>query len=155
MAIFGLDILMSKLDALLEILIGDGYDAEIIGRINDLPLLQCYLRQSGGDEMSADILEITYLPANEETLDEFGINFHCLLDVQGRNYQVLQAACDAYNSVTTGGFGYLSDEGRVLNCRSVLPEAGIPIEADVFLLFVKMFHGSLLTLKEMVFGAEE
>lgn len=151
MAIFGLEILMSKLSELSELVRAMGYECDVIAVTDGLPRAQFYLRESNEPDITVyDTVQISFIPPEDDSFSHFIINAVTELDAAGQDYSALQASCDVFNLATTSGFACLSGNMEKLVYRAVLPEVGMPVAPEVMDFFIKSYVEGFLALRQLI-----
>lgn len=154
MAIFGLEILMSKLAELSALIRAMGYECDVIGVTDSLPRAQLYLRNPKEQDVTKyDTAQITFIPPEDDSFSHFIINAVTELSAEELEYNRAQATCDVFNLSTTAGFACFSGNLEKIVYRAMLPEVGIPVSAQVMEFFLKNYIEGLETLKQLLASA--
>lgn len=154
MAIPGLEILMSKLAQLSELIKAIGYECDVIGITDGLPRAQFYLRRPEETDVTKyDTVQLTYIPPEDDSFSHFIINTVTELSIEEQGYSRAQAACDVFNLATTAGFACISGSLDKIIYRAMLYEVAMPVSDETMQFFIETYISGLNTLKQLLQSA--
>lgn len=142
MAIEGLEILMSRLHGLSELLRAQGTESDLIAGLDgDLPKLLIYFEQGSAF--------LTCIPMDEDdSMEHFVLDLSAEIALPGVSYVKRQTICDLFSRSSMGGLAFLSEQDDSIYYRWVLPEAGLPVTDETFLYFISLFAEYLGVLND-------
>lgn len=151
MAIFGLEVLMTKLPDLAALIRAMGYESDVIAVSDSLPRVQFYIRSPEETDVTVyDTVQVTYIPPDDDSFSHFLINAVTELDAGGYELQRLQTVCDIFNLTTVSGFVCLNADFSRVVYRAVLPEVGEPVSTDVMAFFLKSYIDGLAAFRSLL-----
>lgn len=151
MAAFGLEILMTKLPDLAELIKAMGYECDVIAVSDNLPRVQFYIRSPEETDVTVyDTVQVTYIPPEDDSFSHFLINAVTELDAGAYELQRLQMVCDIFNLATVSGFVCLNADFSSVVYRAVLPEVGEPVSTDVMAFFLRSYIDGLAAFRRLL-----
>lgn len=133
MAIEGLEILMSRLHGLQQLMRTQNIESDLLAGLDgDFPKLRIYFEQ--GDA------QLTCIPMDEDgSMAHFMLDLSAELALPGVSYVKRQTICDLFDSISMAGLAFLSGQEDRICYRWALPEAKLPASDETFLYFVHLF----------------
>ena len=144
MAIFGLEILMSRLHHFSALLREDGIESDILaGMDNDLPVLMIYF--------PAGTAQLSCLPMDQDdSFAHFILDIRTVLPVPGTNAAQRQTICDLFSQVSLAGLAYRAVDAAEILCRQILPEAQLPTSDETFRYWMSLYAENLGVLQNFI-----